>query len=81
MWASWNLIFYPHIKDVESPTNVNQNMLAYIVSRTLLEPYIGIIGSKIKRYKETNTCLDGLYNLIRIIKTSVSSKEGIATRG
>ena len=68
-----------HRKQVESPAKGNHNMLAYIGTRTLLEPYICSIGSKTRRYKDTSTHLDGQSHLMRITRTSAFPKEGIAT--
>ena len=58
---------------------MNQNILAHIGNRTLLEPYIGSIGSNTRRYKETHTPLDGQSHLMRNTQTSASPEEGIAT--
>ena len=68
-----------HRKEVESPAKGNHNMLAYIGTRTLLEPYICSIGSKTRRYKETHTRLYGQSHLMRITQISAFPKEEIAT--
>ena len=54
-------------------------MLEYKGSGTLLEPYIGSIGSKSKRYKETPTRLDGHSHIMRNTGTSTLPKERITT--
>ena len=46
-------------------------MLAYIGSRTLLDPYIGSIGSKTRIYKETHTWHVGQSHLMRVTWISV----------
>ena len=48
----------------------DSNMLAYIGSQTLLDPYIDRISSKTRRYKETNTWHAGQSHLIKVTWTS-----------
>ena len=42
------------------------NMLMYIGSQTLLDPYIGSIGSNIRRYKDTHTSHARQSHLMRV---------------
>ena len=53
----------------------NQNMLVYIGNWTLLEPYVGLIGSKTRRYKETHTHQNGQSHLMKFTRTSTSWKK------
>ena len=47
-------------------SQTDPNMLAYIGSITLLDPYIGSIGSKTRRYKNTDIRHAGLSHLMRV---------------
>ena len=55
------------------------NMLAYIGSQTLLDPYIGSIGLKIRRYKEIHARHARQSHLMRVMWTPPFPKEGITT--
>ena len=45
----------------------DSNMLAYIGSQTLLDPYIGNIGSKTSIYKDTQTPYAGQSHLMKFM--------------
>ena len=51
-----------------------QNMLAYIGSWTLLEPYIGSVGSNTRRYQDTHTWHAGQSHLMIVTWTCALPK-------
>ena len=62
-------------------TNQNEPKHASVYrEQTLLEPYIGSIGSMTRRYKDTHTRMYGESHFMRITRSSAFPNEGIATQ-
>ena len=56
---------FPTSKTVGITGQSDPKIVAYIASRTLLDAYIGSIGSKTRRYKETRTRHAGHPHIMR----------------